>query len=433
MILRLQRILCCFIVSICISNGLFADEWRQFRGANASGKSDDNVPIRWSEKQNLIWKVALPGPGSSSPILSQGKLFLTCYSGYGVDASEPGEMDDLVRHLLCLDQKTGRILWKKSIPARLPEDPFRGYISEHGYASSTPTTDGQNVFVFFGKTGVIAFDFSGNELWRSEVGQESSRRRWGSAASLILHNEKLIVNASDESQSIRALDKKTGRQIWKAEATSLELAYGTPQLFEQSDGSWDLLIAVPEEVWGLNVETGKIKWFAQTGLPGNICPSLTVAKGIAYGFGGYPKQGSFAVRLGGRGDVSTSHILWKSRISSYVTTPVFHQDHLYWITDRGKAMCMRAKDGELIFEKSLPNLKTGRRRAAYASLILAGNRFYATTRYGGTYVFSAKPSFELIARNEFASDTSQFNGTPAVSDDRLYLRSDRFAYSIGKH
>lgn len=426
----MQKILHCLLAFSCLSNVLLGD-WPQFRGADATGKTDVTVPIRWSDSENVIWKIALPGPGSSSPIISKGKLFVTCYSGYGESTSEPGEMHDLIRHLICIDQKTGQVLWSKSIPARLPEDPFRGYISEHGYSSSTPVADGERVFVFFGKTGVLAFDYSGNELWRSDVGQESSSRRWGSASSLILHKDKVIVNASDESQSIRALDKGSGKLIWKAEASGLELAYGTPQLVGRGDGSWDLLIAVPNEVWGLNVETGEMRWFAETALPGNICPSLTIAKGVAYGFGGHPTKGSFAIRLGGKGDVSDSHFLWKSRITSYVSTPVFHQGHLYWITDRGRAMCIRAKDGELQFEETLPNLKTGRRRAAYASLIFAGNRFYATTRYGGTYVFKAKPSFEVIARNEFSSDESQFNGTAAVSDGRLYLRSDRFLYAIG--
>ncbi len=411
-----------------------AGDWRQFRGENSNGRADDSdVPVRWSESKNLLWRTLMPGPGSSSPIVTGEKVFVTSYSGYGVDPGNPGEMSDLVRHLVCLDRRKGTVLWKREIPARLPEDPFRGYIGEHGYASSTPVTDGERVYVFFGKTGAIAFDLAGNELWQADLGQESSNRRWGSAASPILHENQLIVNASDESQSIRALDKLTGKEIWRAEAASLELAYGTAQIASRPTGGDDLVLAVPGEIWGLNVETGKLRWYAETGLSGNICPSLTLSAGVAYGFGGYPTQGSFAVRLSGTGDVTDSHVLWKSRVSSYVASPVLHEGHLYWVSDRGDAMCAKASDGSLVFSERLPQLSdAGRKRPAYASLVYANGRFYAVTRYSGTFVFKAHPKFDLLATNSL-NDSSQFNGTPAISGNQIFLRSDKFVYAVGSH
>ena len=407
--------------------------WLQFRGENSSGRSEDlGVPIEWSSEKNLQWRAPLPGPGSSSPIVSGGHVVVTCYSGYGVGSGDPGEIDQLVRHVICLDRTDGKVLWKRSIPARLPEDPYRGYITEHGYASSTPVSDGKNLFVFFGKTGVLAFDFDGNELWRAEVGNESSNRRWGSAASPILHGEHLIVNASDESQSVLALDKQTGKEVWRAEAAGLELAYGTPLISERSDGGEDIVMAVPDEVWGLDSLTGKLRWYADTGLPGNICPTLSIWNDVAYGFGGYPTQGSFAVRLGGKGDVTEANMLWKSRVSSYVATPVYHNEHLYWITDRGDAICVRAGDGVLVFNERLPGLVgDGRKRAVYASLVYANQLFYATTRFSGTYVFKAEPNFEVVEQNQFSEDQSQFNGTPAIMGNQLYLRSDEYVYAVG--
>lgn len=409
-----------------------ASEWRQFRGAHSAGKSQDlKVPVHWSSDQNLEWRTALPGPGSSSPIVTGDKIFVTCYSGYGVGDRDPGEIENLARHLVCVDRKTGAIRWDRKVPARMPEDPYRGFISEHGYASNTPVTNGREVFAFFGKTGVIAFDLTGRELWRVNVGQESSNRRWGSAASLVLHGENVIVNASEESQSIRALKQRTGEQVWSAEAGSLELAYGTPLSAEIGDGNDSLLIAVPNEVWGLNPITGKLKWYAETGLPGNICPSLSISDGVVYGFGGYPTQGSFAVRVGSRGDVTSSHVLWTSRVSSYVATPVIHEDHLYWVDDRGEAVCARTSDGAVSFRERLPGLKrSGRQRAVYASVIYAARNLYAVSRFSGVFVFAAKPEFSLIAHNRLAQDNSQFNGTPAFADGEIYLRSDKYLYSI---
>ncbi len=340
-------------------------------------------------------------------------------------------MENLVRHLVCVDRRAGSILWERKIPARLPEDPYRGYISEHGYASNTPVANGREVFAFFGKTGVIAFDLDGKELWRADVGQESSNRRWGSAASLVLHGDNVIVNASDESQSIRALNQRTGEQAWIAESSSLELAYGTPLLTKRGSEETSLLIAVPNEVWGLNPNTGKLKWYAITSLSGNICPSLAVAGDVVYGFGGHPSRGSFAVRLGGKDNVTSSHLVWTSRVSSYVASPVFHNGFLYWVSDRGDAFCIKASDGAIQFQERLPGLEqSGRQRAVYASIIYAADKLYAVSRYNGTYILEAKPKFSLIAQNRLEGDNSQFNGTPAFADNGIYLRSDRYLYFI---
>ena len=140
-----------------------AADWPRFRGADGSGNAGDaKAPTTWSDTENVNWKAALPGPGSSSPIVWKDRVFVTCYSGYG-DGSD-GAMEKLQRHLVCLDRATGKVLWDKAVAAEMPEDSYSGFLTEHGYASSTPATDGERVFAFFGKTGVLAFDFAGNEL-----------------------------------------------------------------------------------------------------------------------------------------------------------------------------------------------------------------------------------------------------------------------------
>ena len=321
-----------------------ASDWRQFRGPNGQGiSSDKNVPLVWGETKNLKWKAPLPGPGSSSPIVCGDKIFVTCYSGYGIDRSNPGKQEDLKRHLLCLNRSDGKILWDKAIEAVLPEDPYRGFICEHGYASSTPATDGTSVYVFFGKTGVLAFDFDGKKLWQVSVGTESSSRKWGSAASPILYKDFVIVNASEESQSIRALDKATGREVWKAEGDALDLAYGTPFMTDIEAGQKELVVTMPFEVWALNPDTGKCNWFARTDLDGNICPSIVGADKVVYVLGGFRRTGSVAIRAGGGGNAVERQPLWSTTDGSYVPSPVIHGGHLYWVSDLGYACCMDVK------------------------------------------------------------------------------------------
>ncbi|TWT78722.1 outer membrane biogenesis protein BamB [Planctomycetes bacterium CA13] len=420
------------LLTLCLSLSTLssAADWPRFRGSDGNGTSaDSKIPLAWSENQNMAWRTALPGPGSSSPVTWGDRVFVTCYSGYGVSGENIGSKEKLQRHLVCVNLYDGKTLWTKTVPAQLPEDESHGYITEHGYASNTPVTDGEHVFVFFGKTGVLAFDMDGNEQWRVGVGKESSNRRWGSAASPVMYKDMVIVNAAEEGRAIIALDKQTGREIWKAEADSLELAYGTPLLVELQDSRVELVISVPGEVWGLNPDTGKLKWFAETNLTGNICPSVIAHGGILYTFGGYRSAGSHAIRAGGKGDVTDTHTVWSSRESSYVATPVLHQGHLYWIDDRGQAHCLDAKTGESVYRERVSGL-SGSSRPVYASPVLVGDRLYVLSRYKGTFVLPAKPEFEILSTNTFETDDSDSSGTPAITGDRMVLRSGRYLYCV---
>ena len=404
-------------------------EWPQFRGPNGSGiaAADAHPATTWSATQNMKWKVALPGPGSSSPIIAGERVFITCYSGYG-DGSSGAGPEKLQRHLVCLERNSGKVLWDKSVPAELPEDEYSGNLREHGYASNTPVTDGERVYAFFGKTGVLAFDFDGRQLWKVNVGKQSSNRRWGSAASPILCQNTVIVNAAEEGRSVLALDKLTGKEVWKTEVNSLELSFVTPVLVECAGGRSDLALAVPGEMWGLNPDTGKLRWFAQTGITGNVSPSLVAADGIVYATGGYPRQGTIAARAGGKGDVTQTNVLWSSQSASYVPSPVVCQGHLYIISDQGSAICLEARTGKLVYKERLPGVTGG--KPFYASVVLAGGHLYATSRRNGTFVVQAAPTFTLLAQNKLADDDTDFNGTPAITGKQLFLRSNRFLYCI---
>ena len=406
---------------------LSAGYWPQFRGPGGRGVSEETgLPTKWSEKENLGWKIPLPGPGSSSPIVCGNRVFVTCYSGYG-STGTTGGLSDLKRHLLCVDVDTGEVIWSKAVPSAATEDPWRGGLREHGYASSTPVCDGERVFVFFGKTGVLTFDLEGRELWRKGLGSGSSNRRWGSASSPILCGDVLIVNASEESRTIYALDRRTGETTWKVTSDKTELTYGTPALAALPDGRQELVVAVPHEVWGLDPSSGECTWWAFTDLAGNVSPSLVAVGDVVYAFGGYPRVGSAAIRAGGKEDVTDTHVLWTSRDSSYVPSPLEHEGYLYWVTEKGVSYCMKADTGQVVYTEKL---EAGRGNSFYASVALADGKLYAPSRRNGTFVLSASPAFELLSLNTFASDQSDFNGSPAISNGRIFLRSNTFLYCI---
>ena len=424
---RWQSIAVAFL--LFASSAVSAEDWTRFRGPNGTGVSPDSVPTTWSDTHNLRWKTKLPGFGSSSPIVVGSRVFVTCYSGYGIGEADAGRTASLKRHLLCINRETGGILWQRKVDAELPEDDFSGYLTEHGYASNTPTSDGQHVYVFFGKSGVLAFDMEGKRIWSVGVGKESSNRRWGSGTSLILSQNALIVNASEESNSIRALDKATGRQLWKAEANMLELCYGTPAFATEANGQIDLVASVPGEVWGLDPDRGKLRWRVETKLTGNVCPSPVVNGDTVYVFGGIRSSGSLAIRAGGKGDVTASNTLWTSRNSSYVATPLLSGEHLYWVDDHGIAWCVKAASGAVVYRQRVAGLQTGG-RPVYASPVLAKDQILVVTRWDGTLVLPASPSFKLLAQNRFGGDDTDFNATPALSDGELFLRSNHNLYCV---
>ena len=204
-------------------NRLEAQDWLQFRGAGGSASADADLPIKWDTNTNIKWKAELPGPGASSPIIVGDKVFLTCYSGYG-DKSK-GKIEDLKRHLLCFDRSNGEILWQKSFDnsSIADEDPYKSFITNHGYATNTPVSDGKSVYFFLGKLGLFAFDLNGNQLWKKEIEYKTNKTRWGSAASPILFGDSLILNAIEECGKVFSIAKADGEIKWAVSYTHLTL------------------------------------------------------------------------------------------------------------------------------------------------------------------------------------------------------------------
>lgn len=410
-----------------------ANDWARFRGPDGLGVSPDSAPTAasWSDDENLKWSIDLPGPGLSCPIVVGDSLFLTCWTGYAAGEGSSDDQSDLKRVLLSIDRETGQQNWSREIDAVLPEDRFGGMFAENGYASHTPVSDGQNVYAFFGKSGVVAYDWSGKELWQKRVGDGLDSKSWGSASSPILHENLLIVTAAPESQSLYAFDKQTGEQVWRQEADSLNSMWSTPILVKVNEQRTDLVLAVPYEIWGLNPKNGKLRWHCDGVDSNSACASPIAKDGVVYFVGGRG-GGSIAVRAGGKGDVGDSHVLWRGRDRSRIATPVLHDNHLYFLA-RGVATCIRADDGEPVYQERLTGATASSRRGGgqeYASPVAADGKLYYTTRGGAIHVAALGPEFKQLATNRIASDDGEYSSTPAIVDGRIYLRSTKKLHCI---
>ena len=248
-LLMTRRFSASLFVGLVVIPAALATDWMQFRGPGGQGVSDDKgPPDKWSETENVVWKTKLPGPGSSSPITVGEVVFVTCYSGYAESPSDPGDQKNLMRHLVCIDRKSGAIRWTKDVKPELPESAYRaGNDGQHGYASSTPVSDGKNLFVFFGKAGVFCFDLAGKQLWSRSVGKGTTG--WGSATSPVLYDDLAIVNAGVECGALVALNKSDGSEAWKLAGTAK--AWSSPMLVEVPGGQ-------PEVVLNLAGKSSKI-------------------------------------------------------------------------------------------------------------------------------------------------------------------------------
>ena len=438
-LMSLSLILVLFIYPVTETSG---NDWTRFLGTSGRASVENvNVPLEWSADSNLQWKTKLPGPGSSSPIVLGDHVFLTCYTGYGVNPAvdiktsdkKAGNIKELTRHLICINRSSGEILWRKSIDNQSVqnEDPYKSYITYHGYATNTPITDGKWVFAFFGKAGIIAFDLEGNEKWRRTFEGKPNKMRWGSASSPIFHGDNLIVNAIDECGKIFSIDKTNGEINWEFDPET-RMAYSTPGLINVN-GKTELVVAAPNRVYGVDPDSGKQLWFAKTTLDNEVNASIIVEGDIAYIYGGYQGVGSLAVKAGGKGDVTESHVLWTSKDTSYVSTPILKDDHLYWIDERGIAYCVEAKTGKQKYRARVPGFGSSRGVKMFASMVLVGDNIVSVSRTNGTTIWKTnKNEFELVRQNVIKGDDSNFNGTPAVDGQQLFLRSNMFLYCISK-
>jgi outer membrane protein assembly factor BamB len=467
---RTPLILALVLAAAAFSSSLSASDWTRFHGPDGSGASGDSqpLPVKWSATENLKWKVSLPGPGSSSPIVVGKRVVVTCWTGYAADPNSEGDEKDLRRHVLCYDRDSGKLLWDRAIEPVLPEDSYSGQFTQHGYASHTPVSDGERIYVFFGKTGVLAFDLDGTQLWQTGVGTGSGMMRWGTASSPIVYKDLVIVPACAESTSLVALNKMTGNKVWQHEDPGFAGTWGTPVLADCGNGRTDLVIAVPHKIWGFNPADGKLRWWCD-GLDSRSITTSTIAHdGIVYILDTEPQGGgNIAVRAGGEGDVSKTHMVWQSRDRVRISTPVLTDNRIYFVSNRA-AICLDAASGKVIYKTSLTGEplpaepafggpggggrggpgggrggpgggrggmgggRGGMGGQEYSSPVYGDGKIYFQTRAGNMFVYAAGPEFKLLSQNSFAPGSGDFSSTPAISDGRLIIRSSKYLYCVAQ-
>lgn len=412
--MKLQLILHILLSYNLVAAATMAADWPQFRGVGGQGVSaDGNLPVSWSDSKNLLWKAKLPGHGASSPIAVDDRLFVSSYSGYGLDPQNPGSMDELRLHLTCFNL-TGDQLWDREIQPKLPETER---VRDHGYAAPTPASDGSFVYVFFGKSGLFKFDMNGQQIWQASVGEKT--HGWGCGTSPVLFQDLVIVNASVESGDLVAIHQATGKEVWRA--GGMDASWNTPHLVELESGAAELVVSVKGKVMGFEPSSGQLLWTCD-GIPDYVCPSIVSHAGVVFIIGGRTSQ-AIAIRTGGRGDVTQTHRLWTAKAGANVVSPVIYAGHLYWVSDRNKvAYCLRLDDGQVMYAERFPD-------QPYASAIAGDGKLYIVTRNGGTYVLAAKPEFERLAHNSL-DDSSTFNASPIVAHGKLFLRSNEFLYCV---
>jgi outer membrane protein assembly factor BamB len=408
---------CWALVLVTLFAGpLCAEDWPGFRGPSGDGVSGaSKAPLQWGPKDNLAWKVELPGPGSSSPIVVGQRVLVTCFTGK--------KAEEIVRHVLCFDRADGKQLWKNSYPAPLPEEDYTGRLLEHGFTTSTPASDGERFYVQLGRDGVRAFDLDGKLLWHENVGKIVSS--FGSGASPILAGDRLIVNATVELSALVAMDKKTGKRIWKTPINGD--CWSTPARAKLAAGQEELILNGSGAIYGFDPESGRELWQVES-LGGHISSTPVCQGGLVYVVNsGTDGKLTLAIRPGGRGDVSQTHVVWKQQqVGGSHCSPLLLGDRLgdrlCWFS--GLARAVSARDGSILQQERLGDLGSH-----YSSPISDGDTIVLFTRRGGAYALRAK-DMTVIHRNDL-DDDSGINASPALSGGQLFIRSNRYLYCIG--
>lgn len=397
-----------------------ASNWPRFRGPNGAGiAADKDVPVKWTN-ENILWKTAIPGVGHSSPIACGGRVFLQ-------SASKDGKE----RWLLCLDAATGEILWKAAASGQ------KAHI--HNYnslASSTPATDGQRVYAVFWDGENIhlgAFDFKdGTPIWEKDLGGFTSQHGAGHSPMLI-DGKVILANDQDGSSHLLAFDAKSGAPVWQAERKAFRTCYSTPFIHVKPDGDKELIVASTAGITGYNPADGKANWWYTWSF--RSMPLRTVSSPIRAGNlviatsgDGRGDRDVIAVKLGGQGNVTPSNLAWQNRKNypfPYVPCLLAHGAYLFGVHDKaGIASCHRAHSGEEVWSERLDA------SGFTASPILVDGKIYAVANNGSVYVLAAGPKFKVLAKNTVAERVSS---TPAVADNRLFLRGEKHLFCIGKN
>ncbi|MBM63720.1 MAG: serine/threonine protein kinase [Acidobacteria bacterium] len=418
------------------------DHWAQFRGPtmNATVADNPNLPEQWSQTENVEWITDIPGLGWSSPIVWDEQVFLTTVTAEGAfEQPKPGLYAPRGRpeppplehewRVYALDLTTGAIQWQRSVKAGQPTFPRH---MKNTYASETPTTDGERVYVRFGDLGLYAFDMDGTEIWRVEIPDRRTRSEWGSASSPVLHEGRLIILYDNEEASwLAALDAATGDEIWRTNRDEVS-TWATPYIWQHEQRT-EIVTSGVNRIRSYDLD-GQLLWEMDGQMSWASIATPFSSHGMVYVNSGYFRdqhRPAYAIRPGASGDISlhdqansNEYVAWyQPTAGNYNTSPLVYGDTYYSLLDRGFFEAYNALTGEPVYGRQ--RIRVG---ASFTSSPWAYNgKIFALSEQGDTYVIQAGPEFKVLGVNSL---DEMAMASPAIVGDRLIIRTRSKVYSI---
>jgi outer membrane protein assembly factor BamB len=384
--------------------------WSRWRGPTGQGlATESGYPDRWSSKDNILWRAPVPGRGHSSPIVWRDRIFLTtARDGRGL--------------MLAYNRADGKLLWETANPDTTPEPLHQ----KNSHASATPTTDGRRVYASFGNKGIMAVDFDGRLVWHRSLGTFNNYH--GTAGSPLLYKDRLIVfqdhkGGSQGGAFVAALDTATGKTLWQTTRQGT-VGWSTPIAIRAFDHD-EIIVSSQSLVHAYNPDTGAELWTCRGNLY-EVIPTPVVGHGMVFCSSGRAGP-TLAIKPGGKGDVTHSHLAWQSpRGSPFVPSPLLYGDNLYLVNDMTSiATALLAATGEVLWQG---RLGVATREGFSASPVGVDNKVFFTNDEGQTFVVRAGATFELLHVNELHA---QVLASPALVDRKWYFRTDRELLAIG--
>lgn len=413
------------------------NNWHQWRGPTATGVAPrGNPPLEWSESKNVRWKVPIPGRSNATPIIWNDRVFVVTATPTDRVDAELAKPEDQPQRLfgikypnryyefvvMCLERGTGKTLWKDTAAVKVPTE---GIHPDNTFASGSPTTDGERLYVWFGSQGLYCYDFDGNQLWKRDLGKVETRRSFNEGASPVVHDGKLILVRDQEGQSyITVLDARTGKDIWKKNRDEPS-CWATPVVITR-DGRTQVITNGNQRVRSYDLADGSLIWECG-GQVMNVTPSPVALGDFVYCMSGYRGNSAMAIPVNRTGDLTDSDaIAWSiSRGTPYVPSPLLYDDALYFNqSNQAIVSCLEAASGKALMDRQ----RLSQIRNIYASPVGAADRVYITGRAGGTVVMRHK-SFEILATNKL---DDRFDASPAIVGEEIFFRGHENLYCIGE-
>ncbi len=426
--------------AVVLSAAPKANNWSYWRGPAADGMAVGDAPLHWSDTQNIKWKADIPGRGHSSPVIWGDKIFVTTAIKTGTSATPeppapkpaPGAKMPLVTsgpqvehkfEVLCLDRKTGKILWERTATTAVPHE---GYHSQYGsFASNSPVTDGKNVYAFFGSRGMYCYNMKGKLIWQKNFDvQMKMRMAFGEGMAPVISGNRLILVFDYEGDSFMVvLDKNSGKEIWRVKRDE-KSNWAAPLVYEFG-GHKEILVAGNKKTRSYDFESGKVLWEC-AGLGANVIPAPVKQDDMVFVMSGYMNPNLQAIRLGKLGDLSgTDAIVWsQTKGNSYTPSPVLYDNKFYVLMDSGMITCYNAKTGVPYYQQQrLPKTYSFK-----SSPVGANGKLYLASENEDVIVLKMGEKFEVLATNTLADQ--MFIATPAIQDGEIYLRGQNKLFCI---